>query len=341
MKLTTKNLIADSLRAIEEEEKGTEIPAGYIEINLSEKGKLGAPKSFHIRNFKMGELLTLSLSDDTSLPRRLISILNDMILEERIDVSNFHEKEVEELMVYIYINFYKNNLEDVVFPIEDSDIKYLEENKPELLQDIKDKKWIPRTNIVIARDTDTYDISEEFNPNITIRNTDTGFYVTFGYVKYGDRLVVKKFLDDFYKDQEIKFARIKNQISLNNSSTNKVPLDPQEEKEYLEYISEKFETLSEVSRIVSVINYNGMDVSDMSLADKYELLSKDARIDYGMISKLASRQSKLLFGIKPNVRMINPFTNQPCERRFSFRIPLIIQALQISGTDKYDDGYTD
>ena len=49
------------------------------------------------KDVKVGELVTLALSSTEELPRRLISTLNDMILEDDIDVGNFHDKEVEEL----------------------------------------------------------------------------------------------------------------------------------------------------------------------------------------------------------------------------------------------------
>ena len=349
MKLNNRNLIAESFKDftqenVTENNNAIIVPAGYIEIQLSTKGKVGAPEKFHIRNFKVGELVTLALSSTEELPRRLISTLNDMILEDDIDVGNFHDKEVEELMIYIYTNFYKSILDDMVFPINDEDIKYLEstDKGKSQLEDIKSKKWTPRTTVNLIQDVDLYEVPEDFNPNITITDKKTGFYVTFGYIKYSDKLTVKNWLDSYYKEEELRFRKIQNQISLNNSNpTNKIQLDPEEEKAYYQYISKRLEILSEVSRIISVINYNGIDITDMPLGEKYELLSKEARIDYGMINKLTERQNKVPFGIKPMVRMMNPFTNQICERRFSFRIPLIIQAIQLSGSDRYDDGYDD
>lgn len=339
------NIILSSMKEAEEAIKGNEIPAGYIEINLSTKGKVGAPKSFHVRNFKVGEILTLSLSSDEELPRRLIDILNDAILED-IDVSQFHENEVIELMLYVYSSFYQRVIEDIQFPLDDEDIDHISSTNEALLKDLAESKWIPRTSIDINSDIDLYDIDEDaFNPNITIKDKQTGFYVTFGFIKYGDRLVVKKWLDDFYKEEESKFEKIKKQIQYNNNFARnperQIKIDPDEEKAYNDYLTEKMQTLADVSRIISITDYNGMDVSNMSIGDKYKLMSSDARIDYGMISKLIKRQNKIPFGLKPIVRMKDPILNKPCERRFSFRIPLIIQAMQVSGYDRYDDGYDD
>lgn len=339
MKLTEKDTILTNSFKEFERSNGSiiEVPAGYVEIRLSTKGKLGAPEVFHIRNFKVGELLNLSLSTESELPRRLISTLNSMIYEA-IDVSQFHEKEVEELMVYVYTNFYQDRLDDVVFPLDEEDFEYIKNNKPEMLEDLEAKRWVPRTSIVITQDADLYDVADDFNPNITITNKKTGFYVTFGFIKYGDRLLVKDFLDSYYADEEKKFAKIKNQISQNNNSPNPIPLNPDEEREYMEYVNERFETLANISRLVSVVDYNGMDVSQMDIALKFETLSNDARIDFGMISALTKHQEGAPFGIKPYVRMKDPITGKSVERRFSFRIPLILQAIQISGSSQYDDG---
>ena len=333
MRLKT-SIVSDSLRELEAK-KELEVPAGYIEVKLSTHGTMGAPAVLHVRNFKVGELVSLSLSSDTELPRRIISSLNDMILED-VDVANFHEREVEELMVCIYTSFYKNVLEDVIFPLNQDDLNYLAENNPQALEDIKNKRWTPRTTINIVRDVNLYEVPENYNPDITIKDKKTGFFVTFGYIKYGDRLIVKEFLDNYYQEQEMKYKNIQRQID--NGDPN---IDPTLEREYTEYLTEKFEMLTEVSKLISVKNYNGLDISSMSVADKYELMSKDARIDYGMIAKLSARQNKTPIGLKPEVQMMNPITHKMCERRFSFRIPTIIQALSVSGPDRYDDGFDD
>ena len=79
----------------------------------------------------------------------------------------------------------------------------------------------------------------------------------------------------------------------------------------------------------------------MSLSDKYKLLSSDARIDYTIMRKLAKKERNVKFGLKPEVKLMNPITEKECTRRFSFRILSILQAMQLSGSDEYDDGFDD
>lgn len=348
--MQTNNLILNSLREVEEVEK-LRVPEGYVEVKLSTNGKLGAPKSFHVRNFKVKDIIALSLTSESDLPSRLIPILNEMIFED-VDVANWHEKEVEELMVYIFITFYKRTLEDINFPVLSEDLDYLKEQNEDLYNSVVDKKWTPKTSLDIPRDTDTYDLEADFNPRITITNKTTGFHVTFDYIKYGDQLLVKKWLDSYFREEEVKFKGIKDIIAYNNNLSRQLRLNPnlpqkpieidsEEQKAYEEYNTKRLQVLTEVVRIVSIVDYNGLDVSNMSLSEKYELMSEDARIDYGLITKLSKRQQKQNWGIKPMVRMMNPITKKTCERRFSFRIPIILQACSISGDDNYDDGFGD
>ena len=135
--MKSDSIIFKSLAEVEQESVSTkDRPAGYLEINLSTQGKVGAPKTFHIRNFKVRDILSLSLTSDAELPQRLISILNEMIYED-VDVGSWHEKEIEETMVYLFLNFYKDTLTDVVFPLEASDLEIIRqrENGEALIKD--------------------------------------------------------------------------------------------------------------------------------------------------------------------------------------------------------------
>ena len=362
MKRNEGNIILSSLNDVEMDfNRETTIPEGYIEVRLSTKGRVGAPKVIHVRNFKVKDIVALSLTQDSSLPAKLISILNDMIYED-VDVALWHEKEVEELMVYIYSSFYKDVLMDVDFPLTEEDIQELlkKPNGKELVAAIKTGENRPKTDIVISQGVDTWDIEDDFTPVVTITNKKTGFNVTFDFIKYGDQIVIKKWLDSYFKEEEQKFKKVEsalaynaeviNQIKNNITSTEdldyldtvqlkEIPVEDQEA--YDEFRTRKLQTLSEVVRIASIINYNGEDVSNISLTEKYERFADDPRIDYGMISKLAKRQEKMHFGIKPEVTMKNPITNKMCKRSFSFRLPIILSAIEVFGDSDYDDGYGD
>ena len=348
------NVILSSLMEADKEVKTVaSVPEGYIEVRLSTQGKVGAPAVVHVRNFKVSEIISLSLSNNADLPIRLIDILNDMIYEDT-DVFNWHEKEIEELMVYIFLSFYKPVLNDIPFPFTEEDFKKMEE-EPEgksKVADIKEGRWVPKTTIDIASCVDTYDLKDNFNPRITITNKKTGFYVTFDYIKYGDQLVIKRWMDSYFAEDEKRFERIKKQIEINRGINNQlldnpskvdnlIPIDKEEEEQFRDYLVKRAQVITDVSNIVSIVDFNGQDLSNMSIGEKYDLLKDDARLDYNLISKMSTRQMKMQFGIKPNVKMRNPITKEVVELPLSFRIPSIIQAMQVCGSDEYDDGYDD
>ena len=348
------NLILTSLMEADTHVKEvSSIPEGYIEVKLSTKGKVGAPPVVHVRNFKVSEIISLSLSGNSDLPIRLISILNDMILEDT-DVFNWHEKEIEELMVYIFLSFYKPILTDVPFPFNDEDFKKMEAeaNGETRVRDIKEGRWVPKTTIDIASGVDTYDLDDTFNPEITITNRKTGFYVIFDYIKYGDQLVIKQWMDSYFAEDEKRFERIKKQIEINRGISNQlkdnpdkvdnlITIDKEEERAFKDYLIRRAQVITDISNIVSIVNFNGQDLSRMSIGEKYELLKDDARLDYNLISKMNARQMKMKFGIKPEVKMKNPITGEVVKRPLSFRIPSILQTMQVCGSDEYDDGYDD
>ena len=353
MRANNKNNII--LRSIGETEKAvkaaSEVPAGYVEIRLSTKGRVGAPEIFHIRNFKVSDIITLSMSSRIELPARLIKILNEMIWED-VDVSKWHEKEVEELMVMIFLTFYKGVLTDMPFLADEYDFEYLEKQQggKEKAEALRKGEWVPRVDINIAKDVDTYDVPDDYSPIVTITNKKTGFKVVFDYIKYGDQIVIRNWLDSYFAEDEARFAKIKKQIDINNDLSRQflddptaldryIEVDKDEENEYKEYLIRRTQVITDVANIVSIIEIDGEDISNLSVGEKYERFGGDARIDYGLISRLSKVQAKTPIGIRNEVKMNDPITGEVVKRPFSFRIPLIIQALQLSGDDDNDDCY--
>lgn len=352
--MKSNNIILTTLTDAEVEvSKKKDMPPGYIEVELSTKGKVGAPSIIHVRNFKVSEIITLSMTEPSDVPLRLINILNDMIYEDT-DVAQWHENEVIELMVYIFMTFYKSVIEDIPFPLNEEDLEFLskQEGGAEKLEDIKNGKWIPKVTINIGHDVDTYDLNDKFTSEITITNKKTGFHVTFGYIKYGDQLVIRKWLDSYFVEEEARFSSLRNKLEYNKGISNQLKdnpevidkllvIDQEEEAAYQDYVIRRTETITEIARLISIVDYNGQNIRDLSVGEKYELMSQDARIDYNLISKLAKRQDKMQFGIKPDVSMRNPITGEVVKRPLSFRIYALIQAMQVPRDDDYDDGFDD
>ena len=102
--------------AIETLETSTkDIPVGYLRMELSTQGKMGAPKVFHVRNFDTREIVELSITADSELPIKLGNILDKLIFEEGVSIHDFHENEVVELLVKLFAIFYYQNIELIFY----------------------------------------------------------------------------------------------------------------------------------------------------------------------------------------------------------------------------------
>jgi len=343
---TNDNLLA----SIAKTEQQPAIPAGYLPIQLSTRGKLGAPSSFHVRNFNTRDMMTLALTDEDALPEKIIDLLDELIYED-VDVKRFHENEIIETIIRLYAAFFSPVLSDIDFPIEEEDYEDLQRIYPDdsasKIEALKNGTWKPKTSIDILRDVNTYDIDDNFNPIATVSYRKTGFSVAFGLPRYGDILTVKKWLADNYGEKEKRFASVKKLAELRDQmiekyeqgsaiDLNRLPnVDPEVEASYNSLQIEKTGALVDIIRALHLVGFDGKDVSNLSLAERAKLV-QDPRVDVSVARKLDNYFETLQFGIKPEVAMLNPITNEMCVRRFSFRLADILQAIQLSETDEYD-----
>lgn len=339
----TTSVISQSLKELEQK---TLIPPGYAEIRLSTKGKLGAPEVFHARNFKTQDVLALSLTEDKYLPARVLDILQSMIFEKDCDVNAFHEKEVEETLLILYSIFTSSVLEDVRFPVNEEDLAYLKEHDPDdyqaLEDDLKKGKWIPKTTINLNTDVDTYDIPNDFKSEITINKKDKSLHVVFGYLKYSDQLRIVDWMNNFFQEEDAKYEPIAAKYRHNTdvqtafesglipSLEGLITIPENEALEYSNYQTYKMGVLAEIYKDAALLELDDQDLRKATLSEKYDIASKDARLDYKLVNILNKKQAEQKFGVKQEVRMLDPITGQRVSREFPLNIRTIIQALQLS-----------
>jgi hypothetical protein len=79
-------------------------------------------------------------------------------------------------------------------------------------------------------------------------------------------------------------------------------------------------------RALHLIEYRGEDVSELSLAKKFDL-ARDPELDYGTFKKVNDAFESQKVGLNTKVKIVNPITNQVGEYEQSFRLFTILQAL--------------
>lgn len=334
-----------------ETEKQELVPAGYVPIVLSTKGKIGAPEKFHIRNFKTKDIMSLALTEEEALPERLVSLLQDLIYEKEVDVKKFHENEIIETMLLLYHSFYADTIE-VPFPIEEEDFEYLREKYPpavaaEKIQDITSGKWKPQTTISISKDIDTYELPSDFSSVAIVKSKQSGFTLGFRLPYYGDTIIVKKWLRETFGDSEKKFQKTAKILEIQEKMTRDAELgkevhwesipriSDQEEEEYNNFRIQRAGVIVDIVRALHLYIYDGEDVSNKSLSERYEMI-QDPRIDERVARKLDKHFEDMQFGVIPEVKMRNPLTEEECQRRYSFRLVDILQAASVSTDDEYE-----
>jgi hypothetical protein len=330
------------------------VPSGYITIELSTQGLVGAPARFHIRNFDTTDLMNLALSEDEDLPEKVARMLDNLILEKDVSVLNFHEKEVAELLVRLYQAFYSNTLKDVDFPWGDEDIEFLKkqyggDTSAEFqtrYADLRQGREKPKTDINLAA-VETYDLDPNtFKTNLNITKND-GFKVSFSFPRYGDVVVLRNFILQEFRQRDKEFSAIKEILKFREDAKkrirdgewidlNRIPSIPEFEKEkYKVYETEKAGFTVGAIKALHLISFDGQDVSQMPLKDKL-ILARDPRLDYN-VSKMMDKhyKEKLQLGLKEQVSMKNPLKGVVELRDYSFRLVDILQAIKLYEPDEY------
>ena len=179
----------------------TEIPSNYVEVKLDSLGKLNAPRVVHVRDYSAKDVLELSSAGEERQAEVLINCLNSMIWED-VDVSSFHEKDIEEIMLYVYASFWGDSLQNVGF--------YLD---PKLEEEELGKEGnIYHTSLNIkALKTKELGI-DNFKGIINISISKDLDKIGFRLPQLGDILTTKTIVEEHYFDLDRKYSDLNNTI---------------------------------------------------------------------------------------------------------------------------------
>jgi len=342
-----------------DKKKGT--PAGYIPVELSTRGLLGAPKLFHIRNLNTEDLMELGLSDEEDLPIKAVTMLDNIILEhdpadsKSVSVKKFHEKEVMELILFVYEAFYTDTLTDLTWTLTDEDIEFLKESKGGELSDeyrsfmraIEQKTYVPKFEVNLKTGVDYHEIPDDIKTTVRV-NGRNGFSAKFCLPKYGDVVDLKYFIESKYKEEDKRYANVANSIKMRKDAEDRLmrgeninlrglPDVPKFEKDkFREYEIEKsiFAMTAIKAYHLMEINHvdpNNMDkmydVSNLPMEKKMEM-AKSPEIDHSTFHQVQDMFSKLQFGIKEEITVKDPILERIVQRKYSFQLIDLLQAIR-------------
>lgn len=331
-------------------------PNGYIPIELSTKGFLGAPKLFHIRAFDTKDLTSLAMSEQEDLPLKLVELYDKLIYEkENVSVADFHTDEVVELTVVMVRSFISRYLKDIPYDLQESDYEFQKkalggertDEYKEWLRCINDKVIKPKVTIDIDS-LDYYKVGPETKTIVHVRNSQSGFSAKFSYPKYGDVAVLKRFLDTEFKEQDRQNAKLsailktqrqkqeevfKGNTEIQYRSIPGITLDEQKKLEALD--DEKAQVMVSALKALHLKELNGVDVSKLDLKARVQLVENEPRYTHEILTQVTEFFSNnLKVGIdKEHVMYQNPITQQRVKTYFPFRLDYLLSTLRDSKSD--------
>jgi hypothetical protein len=331
------------------------LPTGYIEVHLSTQGHMGAPEVFHIRNLNTEDLMKLGLSEKEDLPIKAIEMLQEIIWEKDVRVRDFHEKEVMELLLFIYEAFYTDDLNNLDWIYTEEDWEFLKtqlggEDSDEYRshQRAYNNKTIhPKFSINLKTGIHYHTINPNIKTSVRVNGRD-GFTALFGFPRYGDVIDLKFFIEEKYREKDRQFESIANTLKRRQEAEDRlmkgeninlrgIPDVPKTEKDkFYEYQTEKSIYALQAIKAFHLLEMNyvdpsmpekSFDVSKLPLEKRIEL-AKTPYIDYSTFDQVQKMFASLEFGIKEEVTVLDPVMNKLVERKYSFQLFDLLQAIR-------------
>jgi hypothetical protein len=309
------------------------IPPGYLPISLSSEGSFGVPKKVWIKNFSTEDTLHLSMASEDLLPDFLISVMNKNIWnpDNSINVANWTENQITELLIKLYANYYGSVIEDINFPVTEEDYEYLKkEGDSEALKKL-DSGWLPKTNLEL-KNIEFVDLETPIKEAIKISKKGE-FEIIFSIPRFGDILTLRKIIREHFFIQDKKYEKLQRTFDENPDAVSLTDISEMEN-----YYIEKSLFITRLTKCYYIVEMDKEKMAEKSYKEKMKL-SEDPRLDATMFKRYEKELNKLQYGIKPEVKVMNPFTHQYCTRRFVFRPFNILQIIFLSEFDEYDVSY--
>jgi hypothetical protein len=335
-------------------------PPGYVRIDLSTRGLIGAPAHFYIRNFMPEDLAVLANAQENEMPIKIVEILDNMIWNPDpnniISVKNFHEKEVVETLLDVYEIFYTTIFPGQTWIPTKEDLAYLAkqyggENTDAYktqIRALRDGTWKPTFDLDISK-VEYWEIPDDIKTSVRVKKTIAGEPISlkFSLPKYGDFLTLKFFIDEVYAKEDARWRRIGEMIKFKEDAKKRllngenvalasVPDVPQSEYEgYKQYESDKVVFTMTATKALYIEEFNGQSLAGVPLAQKLEI-ARDPRITYTMFQQAQKMFDTLKFGYKEEVTVLDPIINKVVTRNYTFQLSDLLQAISDPGNIEAD-----
>lgn len=339
-------------------------PDGYVEIQLSTRGKVsGAPAKFYIRNFSPEDLMKMGTANDNDMPLKIIEILDSMIWnapgtpdDKKITVKEFTLKEVIETLLDVYETFYTKVFADQTWIPTEEDYEFLKQRYGGVDSDayrdrvraLENGEWKPKFDLDISS-LKYYDVPDDFKSHVRVTRKFNGkdFTIKFRLPRYGDFVTLKFFIDEVYRKEDQRWAQvaeiIKNRDDAleamkkgENINWRSVPnVTDTDRKNFEAYQNEKTQFAMTATKALYITEFDGKDVSQAPLEEKIAL-ARDPRVDYTSFQQAQKLFDSLKYGYVEEITVYDPIQEKIVTRNYTFQLTDLLQAISNPGDIEAD-----
>lgn len=296
-------------------------PKSYLPVKLSSMGRLSVPAKIHVRNYNGSDAEQLSLASEENILETILDVLSNMIWED-IDPLVLHEKELEEIMFNLFINFWSSSVEKV-YPYTDEELEGLTEKRAE---DIKKGNEIP-TVLIPYDSVDTIPINENFKEPITILPKNGAVErtkkVSFILPRIGHIVDAKHIVEEKYYEQEERFTPVKRALEKGEEV---------DDREYTKYLRERMQYFNLLTQCQMISKIDGKKLE--TIEDKINAYH-DIDLDYWSTFDKTVRENAN-FGIQEEMKVKSPLTGEYVTRRLRFRLMDFLPTMDTQSVSEYD-----
>lgn len=338
----------ETLRQIQASAEETQsIPAGYITIELSTKGRLKcAPAKFHMRNFTTEGMIDLSMVQPEELPIKLADCLDDLIYEKDVSIRDFNEKEVIETLIILYRTFYSDKLENLDYTPTEADWDFIASqnggtrDSDEFRRAQRNLQGTPLKFFIDLNKVEFDEVPEDFHPVIKVKKGN-GITYKFGIPKYGDAITVAEYTKKKWEQKDRQFEHIARTLKFRqdnedrwrrgeNINISSLPVVSQKDQDaYYEYSREKTKDMMRCFKTIHLLEAKGQDCSEMKLDQKF-ILADDPELDHVTFQGVLDFFQSQKFGVRNTVKITNPVTGMQEDYEYPFRVDALVQAFYSS-----------
>ena len=301
------------------------VPAGYVKILMSTRGKYGAPSSMHIRNFSIEEALELGSMTQDDIPIKVPALLQKTIFEKEVDINKFYEPEVAEFCIHFYEAFYSKYLKDINYQVTDADREWMKNEVFHGKESAEYQDWLRGIDTGKIKTTFEIDLSRIKYYSVPetakkhIKYTNRDFNCKFQYPRFGDTALLQRALKEKFRVQDAQMGPLyeiykrKQEAESRlrrgeNVAIEQIPyLNEDDMKAVRQYEIEKTAFIFTQMKGLQLCEFMGEDVSGKSLSERVEI-AKDPRIDFSTYQTVSEHFSKLEIGPVPKIQIVNPVT---------------------------------